>query len=39
MVKLELRESCSNFSSSTVEKAFLEQQTTTTPDVFKTVCR
>uniref|UniRef100_A0A2N9I5J4 AAA+ ATPase domain-containing protein n=1 Tax=Fagus sylvatica TaxID=28930 RepID=A0A2N9I5J4_FAGSY len=35
MVELELRESCSNFSSSTVEKAFLEQQTATTPDVLK----
>ncbi|XP_030968911.1 cell division control protein 6 homolog B-like [Quercus lobata] len=33
MVEAELRESSSNFSSSIVEKAFLEQQRATAPDV------
>nr|XP_023879488.1 cell division control protein 6 homolog B-like [Quercus suber]POE76822.1 cell division control protein 6 like b [Quercus suber] len=35
MVEAELRESSSNFSSSIVEKAFLEQQRATAPDVLE----
>ena len=35
MVEAELREYSSNFSSSIVEKAFLEQQRATAPDVLE----
>lgn len=35
MLEAELRESGSNFNSSTVEKSFFEQQIPTVPDILK----